>query len=159
MKKKRLFYRLISIVLIMFMILSNSFCYTLRTVSAEDDAGLDGFMDELEREGYIKDENDIAKKDGDSLENVVLTDLPPNTPQDWAIAYKDGIGYPGFFHNEVEKDIRINNEVGKKELIIPNAGRYGKDGRADLYNEVGNNVEIWDVKPASNGYWPIQKVQ
>ncbi|MBQ1327639.1 MAG: hypothetical protein IIY49_06365 [Eubacterium sp.] len=158
MKKKRLFYRLISIVLIMFMILSNSFCYSLRTVSAEDDAGLDGFMDELEREGYIKDENDIAKKDGDSLENVVLTDLAPNTPQDWAIAYKDGIGWPGFFHYEVEKDIRINNNnVAPNELKIPNAGRYGKDGRADIYKETVDSLLIWDIKPASNGYWPLSE--
>lgn len=37
---------------------------------------------------------------------VALTKLPKNTWSDWTQAYEDGIGYPGFFHNAVEDDIR-----------------------------------------------------
>ncbi len=36
---------------------------------------------------------------------IVLTTLEPNTSQEWAIAFNDGIGYPGYFHDEVEKTL------------------------------------------------------
>lgn len=86
---------------------------------------------------------------------VVLTTLPPNTSQDWAIAYKDGIGYPGFFHNEVEADIRNkNNGIHPNELKIGGAGRYGYDGKADIVKISEKITYIWEVKPASNGYYP-----
>lgn len=88
-------------------------------------------------------------------DGVVLTTLPPNTSQDWAIAYKDGIGYPGFFHNEVEADIRNkNNGIHPNELKIGGAGRYGHDGKADIVKISEKITYIWEVKPASNGYYP-----
>ncbi|MBQ3512401.1 MAG: calcium-binding protein [Lachnospiraceae bacterium] len=88
---------------------------------------------------------------------IILTTLQPNTSQDWAIAYKDGIGYPGFFHNEVEKHIRKNNlNIQPKELPIPGAGRYGLDGKADIYQITRDCIYIWEVKPASNGYFPLK---
>ncbi len=40
------------------------------------------------------------------------------------------------------------------ELFIPGAGRYGYNGRADIIKISGKITYIWDVKPASNGYYP-----
>ena len=93
---------------------------------------------------------------GDEINQILPnTIMIPNTPVDWAIAYADGIGWPGFFHLKVEKYIRENNPgIEPKELFIPGTGRYGYNGRADIYAIVNNKTYIWDVKPASNGYWP-----
>lgn len=88
-------------------------------------------------------------------ESVVRTTLSPNTSQDWAIAYKDGIVYPSFFHNKVEADIRKKNGfLERNEMTITGAGRYGTNGRVDLYFNSNGLIYIWDVKPASNGYFP-----
>lgn len=91
-----------------------------------------------------------------SVNSVVLTTLQPNNAQEWAIAYKDGISYPGFFHDKVEKHIRnaYSKTIAQDELPIPEAGTYGFNGRADLYMRVAGLTYIWDVKPASNGYFP-----
>lgn len=106
---------------------------------------------------YANDfENAIVTDNVD--DGIVLTTLSPNTAQDWAIAYSDGIGYPGFFHNKVEEHIRDNNDgIEKNELFIPGAGRYGYSGRADIIKVSGKYTYIWDVKTALNGYYP-QKI-
>ena len=154
-----IFKKLISIILVVFMILGNVISCPNGIVYAEDggDEGQSAFEDEIKRDGYIEDgDEDLTSDLSQLLRNKNLTDLPANTKQDWAIAYKDGIGYPGFFHNKVEKYIRDKNDgLGKIELRIPGAGTYGKDGRADLYRIEREDVYIWDVKPASNGYWPL----
>lgn len=138
---KRRFYRLISFVIVLSIILSsigsNSWVYA-SSIKSLDDIN-----------------SDIEIKVTDILP---VTLMPPNTPQDWAIAYKDGIGFPGFFHNEVEKKIRERNAfLEKKELFIKGAGRYGYNGKADLYSENRDgSLNIWEIKPASNGYWPLK---
>ncbi len=83
MKYTRMTKRLLAIILAITMLVVNIFP---QTVYAD----------------YI--ENTVVTEGVD--DGVALTALSPNTPQDWAIAYKDGIGYPGFFHNKVEADIR-----------------------------------------------------
>lgn len=103
-------------------------------------------------------ENSIENKAVD--DGIVLTALMPNTVQDWAIAYSDGIGYPAFFHNKVEQDIKTskdNANIEPEELKIPGAGRYGRDGRADIIKIDKGFTYIWEVKPASNGYLPKKK--
>lgn len=98
----------------------------------------------------------IENKEFYEYVGINLTTLPINTSQDWAIAFADGIGYFGFFHDKVEAEIRKNNVgvIEPRELTIIGAGRYGKDGRADLISRSAGLTYIWDVKPASNGYDP-----
>ena len=103
----------------------------------------------------IKAETSNYSNTKGSRDSVVLTTLLPNTAQDWAIAYKDGIGYPGYFHNKVVNKIRnISYSSLEKEMLIPGAGRFGFDGRADLAKLGEGNTYIWEIKPASNGYYP-----
>lgn len=90
-------------------------------------------------------------------DGIVLTTLAPNTSQDWAIAYSDGINSANFFHNQIEKDIRKNNGgIDSTELFITGSGRYGNNGRADITKNFGGFTYIWEVKPASNGYYPLK---
>lgn len=132
MKRRRL-YKLISMILVLVMIFINVMPSTIKA----------------EKSNYSS-----TSGSGDS---VVLTTLLPNTAQDWAIAYKDGIGSPGYFHNKVIDEIRKNYQsFDRNEMIIPGAGRYGFNGRADL---VRRDIDekywyIWEVKPASNAYFP-----
>ena len=88
-------------------------------------------------------------------DGIVLTTLPPNTSQDWAIAFSDGINGWSFFHNKVEEHIRKNNAgISPNELKIPGAGRYGTNGKADIVKEEDSLKYIWEVKTARNGYFP-----
>lgn len=130
MKKRRL-YKIISMLLVLVMLCVNVMPST------------------------IKAETSNYSSTKGSRDSVVLTTLLPNTAQDWAIAYKDGIGYPGYFHNKVIDDIREKYQsFGRSEMVIPGAGRYGFNGRADLVKNIDNKVYIWEVKPASNAYFP-----
>jgi len=91
-------------------------------------------------------------------DGIVLTDLKGNTWYDWQVAMLfDGIGSYTYFHNLVEKKIRSENDgVAQSELVIQGAGRYGKNGRADIYKKEDDITYLWEVKPASHGKFPYK---
>ena len=135
MKYKKIMYRVIASILILTMLM----------------------VDAVPRVAHAKTIDKVVEQIGKNLANdgIVLTTLSPNTSQDWAIAFKDGITGWSFFHNKVEAHIRKNNNgMAESELLIPGAGRYGTNGKADIYKVDDFTTYIWEVKPASHGFFP-----
>jgi len=79
--------------------------------------------------------------------------LQPITPQQWAIAFKDGITDWGYFSRRLQLHIKAKIPGMEAEVLIPYGG-WGNigHGRADLVRTIGParpyhlEMYIWEVK-------------
>ena len=134
---KKLFKRIISIIIIISMVMPN--INLMDAYATESSNALDDVSSVVQGEW---------EKTQEMLDDVASS----YSELDWKTALRVDKFYPNSFHNQVQKDLRDRyNKLEEKELVVHYVNDEGeeKEGRIDLVMNTGIATYIWEVKPKS----------